>query len=89
MLVIDKAAKMIEDDYPERCPCCYRKNSNPQRKYITPIIITIVITLLIIVKLVIVKIGIILLVIVKIGIILLVIVKIGIILLVIVKIIVL
>jgi len=24
-----KAANMIEEDCPERCPCCYRKNSNP------------------------------------------------------------
>jgi hypothetical protein len=26
---VAKAAKMIEEDCPERCPCCYRKNSNP------------------------------------------------------------
>ena len=25
MLVLPKSAKMIEEDYPERCPCCYRK----------------------------------------------------------------
>jgi len=24
---------MIEDNYPERCFCCYRKNSNPRLKY--------------------------------------------------------
>ena len=27
---VAKAAKMIEKDCPERCPCCYRKNSNPR-----------------------------------------------------------
>jgi len=29
-----KAAKMIEEDYPERCPCCYRKNSNPRLEHL-------------------------------------------------------
>jgi len=26
---VAKAAKMIEEDCIERCPCCYRKKSNP------------------------------------------------------------
>ena len=24
---------MIEEDCPERCPCCYRKNSNPRLEH--------------------------------------------------------
>ena len=27
------AAKMIEENCPERCPCCYRKNSNPRLEH--------------------------------------------------------
>jgi len=30
---VAKAAKMIEEDCPERCPCCYRKNSNPRLEH--------------------------------------------------------
>jgi len=30
---VAKAAKMIEEDCPERCPCCYRINSNPRLEY--------------------------------------------------------
>jgi len=28
-----KAAKMIEENCPERCSCCYRKNSNPRLEH--------------------------------------------------------
>jgi len=28
-----KAAKMIKEDCLERCPCCYRKNSNPRLEH--------------------------------------------------------
>ena len=32
--LVAKAAKMIEEDCPERCPCCcYRKNSNPRLEH--------------------------------------------------------
>jgi len=30
---VAKAAKMIEEDCSERCPCCYRKNSNPRLEH--------------------------------------------------------
>jgi hypothetical protein len=30
---VAKAAKMIEEDCPERCPCCYRKNGNPRLEH--------------------------------------------------------
>jgi len=30
---VAKAAKMIEEDCPERYPCCYRINSNPRLEY--------------------------------------------------------
>jgi len=31
--LVAKAAKIIEEDCPERCPCCYRKNSNPRLEH--------------------------------------------------------
>jgi len=30
---VAKAANIIEDDCPERCPCCGRENINPRLKY--------------------------------------------------------
>jgi len=30
---VAKAAKMIEEDCPERCLCCYRENSNPRLEH--------------------------------------------------------
>ena len=30
---VAKAANMIEDDYQERCPCYYKKNSNPRLEH--------------------------------------------------------
>ena len=30
---VAKSSKMIEEDCPERCPCCYRKSSNPRLKH--------------------------------------------------------
>jgi len=30
---VAKAANMIEDDCPERCPYCYRETSNPRLEY--------------------------------------------------------
>jgi len=32
-LVLPKLANVIEEDCPERCLCCYRKNSNPRLEH--------------------------------------------------------